>query len=185
MRKNIWLAIMLALLVPAMLFTVSCAKKDVQATPEPTPEPEMTTEDTSSEDAMLEQKRMEEERLAAEAAAKEAAMQAFVNQNIHFDFDSAALTPEAQAILSAKAELLMANPDLTATIEGHCDSRGTDAYNMALGERRADSAKAFLIDMGISSSRLTTISYGEERPLDPGQNEAAYAQNRRCQFVIN
>ncbi len=184
MRKNIWLAILLALIVPAMLFTVSCAKKEVQAAPEPTPEPAMV-EETTPEDTISEQERMEQERLAAEAAAKEAAMRAFVNQNINFAFDSSSLTPTAQEILSTKAEFLMANPDTTVTIEGHCDSRGTDAYNMALGERRAESAKAFLTDMGISASRMTTISYGEERPLDPSQNEEAYAKNRRCQFDIN
>ena len=68
--------------------------------------------------------------------------------------------------------------------EGHCDDRGTLEYNLALGERRAQSARAYLIDLGISSSRLTTISYGEERPLDTGRNEEAWAKNRRSQFVI-
>ena len=71
------------------------------------------------------------------------------------------------------------------TIEGHCDERGTDEYNLALGDRRANSAKSFLVDLGISPRRLTTISFGEERPLDPRHNEEAWAKNRRCEFVID
>jgi peptidoglycan-associated lipoprotein len=71
------------------------------------------------------------------------------------------------------------------TIEGHCDERGTNEYNLALGDRRAESAKSFLIDLGIDSSRLTTISYGEERPVDPRNMEEAWAKNRRDHFVVN
>jgi peptidoglycan-associated lipoprotein len=108
----------------------------------------------------------------------------FENEHIHFSFDSAVLTNEAQDILIEKAAWLKENPGITVLIEGHCDERGTNEYNMALGERRAKSAKAFLIHLGISSNRLDTISYGEERPLDPRQNEEAWAKNRRDQFVI-
>lgn len=185
MRKNIWLAMLLVLIVPAMLFTVSCAKKEVMEQPEQVqqqPEPEPTPEPT---DEMSEQERLERERLAAEAAAMHEAFKAFTAQNINFEFDSSALTPTAQDILTAKAELLMKNPEVRVTIEGHCDPRGTEAYNMALGERRAASAKAFLVDMGIDATRLTTISYGEERLLDTAANEEAYAINRRCQFLID
>jgi peptidoglycan-associated lipoprotein len=71
------------------------------------------------------------------------------------------------------------------TVEGHCDERGTDGYNKALGERRAEAVKEFLVTLGISSNRLNTISYGEERPIAMGQNEASWAKNRRAQFVIN
>jgi peptidoglycan-associated lipoprotein len=77
------------------------------------------------------------------------------------------------------------NQDLTVTVEGHCDERGTGTYNMALGDRRAESAKNFLINLGISANRLSTISYGEERPIATGQNEVAWAKNRRAQFQIN
>ena len=76
------------------------------------------------------------------------------------------------------------NPDANIVIEGHCDDRGTNAYNLALGERRAESVKAFLADLGIESARMTTISYGEEKPLDLGQNEEAWAKNRRAEFVL-
>jgi peptidoglycan-associated lipoprotein len=75
--------------------------------------------------------------------------------------------------------------DATVTIEGHCDERGTNAYNMALGQRRADAAKDFLVNLGVDATRLTTISYGEEQPVDYGHNEEAWAKNRRDHFVLN
>ena len=90
-----------------------------------------------------------------------------MQEDIYFDFDKSTLTPAAQDNLLRKAEWLRENPDATVTIEGHCDERGTNEYNLALGDRRAESAKAFLADLGIDPSRLTTISYGEERPVDP------------------
>jgi peptidoglycan-associated lipoprotein len=84
-----------------------------------------------------------------------------------------------------KAEWLRENPARTVTIEGHCDDRGTNEYNLALGDRRAESAKTFLVDLGIDATRLITISYGEERPVDPRSNEEAWAKNRRDHFVVN
>ena len=177
MRKNVWFVLTLVLILPAMLLSVSCAKQEVASAPEataPAPEPE-PARDTSSEDMA------DEDAQRALAAAK----QAFVNQDVYFEFDSSALLPSAQQLLATKAELLNANADIYATIEGHCDERGTDAYNMALGQRRADAAKAYLVNLGVSASRLSTISYGEERPVDPGHNEAAWAQNRRAHFTID
>jgi len=111
------------------------------------------------------------------------AFKAFTAQDINFDFDSSALRPDAQQILQSKADLLQRNPEVKAVIEGHCDDRGTEAYNMALGERRAESAKAFLVNLGIAANRLSTISYGEEKPLDLDSTEEAYAKNRRAHFV--
>jgi peptidoglycan-associated lipoprotein len=95
------------------------------------------------------------------------------------------LTERARSSLTNKAQYLLFHPDVPVTIEGHCDSRGTEAYNMALGERRAESVKMFLVDLGIGADRLSTISYGEERPIDRGHNETAWAKNRRVQFVKN
>ena len=108
-----------------------------------------------------------------------------MQEDIYFDFDKSTLTPSAQDSLLRKAEWLRENPDATVTIEGHCDNRGTNEYNLALGDRRAESAKAFLVDLGIDASRLTTISYGEERPVDPRNNEEAWSKNRRDHFVVN
>jgi peptidoglycan-associated lipoprotein len=107
-----------------------------------------------------------------------------LNQNILFDYDSAELTEQAKGLLREKAAWLQANPADTVTIEGHCDERGTTVYNLALGERRAKAARNYLVDLGVSGSRLSTVSYGEEKPLDPAPTEAAYRINRRAQFVI-
>ncbi len=113
-----------------------------------------------------------------------AARNMFINENIHFDFDKYNLLPLAQQILQKKAEWLWNNHDVTVIIEGHCDERGTNEYNLALGDRRAESARTYLINLGIAGSRLTTISYGEERPVDSGHNEVAWAKNRRAHFII-
>lgn len=101
---------------------------------------------------------------------------------IFFAFDSNELTQESRAVLTEKAELLKANPGLNLLVEGHCCDIGTNEYNMALGERRARAAYEFLILMGVDSSRLSIISYGEERPAVEGTTEAARAQNRRDEF---
>jgi peptidoglycan-associated lipoprotein len=106
-------------------------------------------------------------------------------EDIFYDFDRSLLTPAAQDNLMRKAAWLRANPKATVTIEGHADERGTNEYNLALGDRRADSAKAFLVDLGIAASSLTTISYGEERPVCAQQNEECWAKNRRAHFVVN
>jgi peptidoglycan-associated lipoprotein len=87
-------------------------------------------------------------------------------------------------ILKENAALLHKYPKVKIQIEGHCDERGTNEYNLALGERRANSTRNYLISLGISPDRISTISYGEERPLDPGHNEEAWAKNRRAHFVI-
>jgi peptidoglycan-associated lipoprotein len=108
-----------------------------------------------------------------------------MQEDIYFDFDKASLTPAAQDNLLRKAEWLRENSDVTVTIEGHCDSRGTNEYNLALGDRRAESAKAFLVDLGIGAARITTISYGEERPVCTQQNDECWSKNRRDNFVVN
>jgi len=118
-------------------------------------------------------------------AAKEAAPQEDVTlQDINFDFDKSNIRPDARVIMKANADMLLKNKNYNIIIEGHCDERGTAEYNMALGERRAQEAKKYLINLGVDASRMKTISYGEERPLDPGSNENAWAKNRRAHFVI-
>jgi peptidoglycan-associated lipoprotein len=198
MMKRKWIILAMLFVIPAMLFTVSCAKKAVMTEP--------STTDTSAADeaarqaelekqkAMESQKQLEEERLAAERAAalKAEAMQRdmmmsknrFLSENVYFDFDKATLDYQAQELLKQKAMWLRDFPDANVVIEGHCDERGTNAYNLALGERRAESAKAFLVNLGISGARLTTISYGEEKPVDMGHNEESWAKNRRAAFAL-
>jgi len=111
-------------------------------------------------------------------------MRTFEGEKIYFDYDKSELRPEARTALKKKAEWLRNNLGFSARIEGHCDERGTNEYNLALGERRANAAWRFLNALGISGSRLTTISYGEERPADPGQNDDAWSKNRRDEFKL-
>ena len=195
MGKKIGVNLLTVLLVAGLFFTVSCAKKTVVSEPEGTQiEQEETTtgetdqmtgdEMTAAEKAKqreLEEQRLKEQR---EKEARKAAKARFVNKNIHFEFDKSELTAKAQQILKKKAGWLEKNPDEDVLIEGHCDERGTTEYNLALGERRAQAARDFLINMGISSSRISYVSYGEEKPLDPAGNPEAWAKNRRAEFVI-
>ena len=103
---------------------------------------------------------------------------------VHFDLDQADLRSDATAALDAKIPILQANPTVTLRIAGHTDERGSDEYNLALGQRRAAAAKRYLVEHGIAESRLETISYGEERPVAQGHDEDAWAQNRRAEFEI-
>ena len=196
MRKKLTWSMVLGIFLLMVFFTASCSRKTVQTEPEQTTQPEVKkAPDTSTgetenaknlEDERGEQARkLEQERLRAEKASREAARQAFLNENIPFEFDSAALTKSAQQILKRKADYLRVNPGVMATVEGHCDERGTQIYNVALGDRRAISVKEYLVALGIDDSRLGTISYGEERPLSNGHDETSWAMNRRAQFVIN
>lgn len=109
---------------------------------------------------------------------------AFEEEMIFFEFDRYDLTPEAKVVLERKAKWLKANPGYRIRIEGHCDERGTNEYNLALGDRRANAAKSYLIYLGIEPERISTISYGEERPLDPRHTEEAYSKNRRAEFKL-
>lgn len=181
MQKKLCVSLALLLVIPGLLFTASCAKKKIKSG---TSLSQLAEEEPAKQRALEEERRQAEERRLAEERKKLAARNTFINEDIHFEFDRSDLLPEAQAILKKKAAWLRNNPDVSVIIEGHCDERGTNEYNLALGDRRAESAKAFLIDLGISGSRLKTISYGEERPLDPRHNEEAWAKNRRAHFVI-
>jgi peptidoglycan-associated lipoprotein len=105
-------------------------------------------------------------------------------QPVFFELDSSEINAAGQAVLNANAGVLKQYPTWSVTIEGHCDERGTAEYNLALGERRAVSARAYLVSLGISASRLRTVSYGKEFPFDPGRDETAFAKNRRAHFVI-
>lgn len=102
---------------------------------------------------------------------------------IYFPFDSSNLSAQAKQVLKENADYLSANPGTKVVLEGHCDERGTEEYNLALGERRARSAFEYLRSLGVSKERVTTVSYGESRPADPAKNEAAYAKNRRVECV--
>jgi peptidoglycan-associated lipoprotein len=105
-------------------------------------------------------------------------------KDIHFDFDRYDIRPEDTQILKENAALLSKYPQVKVQVEGHCDERGTNEYNLALGERRASAAKKYLLSLGISTDRISSISYGEEKPQDTGHDEEAWSKNRRGHFVI-
>ena len=105
-------------------------------------------------------------------------------EDIFFDFDRANLRPDALDAMERNARALEETPGIRLVLEGHCDERGTTEYNLALGEKRAKAAREFLVRYGIDASRLRVVSYGEERPFDPGHDEAAWAKNRRVHFVV-
>jgi len=108
----------------------------------------------------------------------------FASDKVYFDFDRATIKPSETGKLDEVVSYLKANPTHAVQIEGHCDERGTEQYNLSLGERRALAAREYLVTAGIQPERVFTISYGESRPADPGHNEAAWAKNRRCEFVL-
>ncbi len=104
-------------------------------------------------------------------------------KRINFDFDKYNVRTDAVPALKENAGWLKENANVKIIVEGHCDERGTNEYNMALGERRANSAKNYLVNLGVGADRVSTVSFGEERPLDSGHDEGAWAQNRRAEFV--
>lgn len=108
----------------------------------------------------------------------------FKAQTVYFDFDSSVIKATERSKIDFVANYLKSNPETKIQVEGHCDERGTEEYNRALGERRALAIREYLINAGVSGSRIYTISYGEDKPVDPGHNEAAWAKNRRGEFVL-
>jgi peptidoglycan-associated lipoprotein len=171
MKRKYWVILAMLFIVPGLMLTASCAKKAVK--------PEAAV----SKAAEVAKTPAPAPAAPAGDSAALAAREKFMKQDVNFAFDSAVLDATAQAILKDKAAYLKSNSAAT-TIEGHCDERGTVAYNVALGERRAEAAKAFLVNLGVPAAKMTTISYGKEKPLDPGHNEQAWAKNRRAHFVL-
>lgn len=137
---------------------------------------------TDDKDRELREKALREEEARRLKVAAEKAL--FESEDVHFEFDQAILSETDKQILNKKAKWLKDFPTAKASIEGHCDERGSAEYNLALGQRRADAAMTYLTTLGIEASRLSTISYGKEKPLDPGHDEAAWAKNRRAHFAL-
>jgi peptidoglycan-associated lipoprotein len=172
-----WLTL---LMVTVLAFgaAAGCSRKQPPATDDRSRVEPPPATDTADADADAARRAEEEARRARESAY------ASIQAPIYFDFDRSDLREDARQTLQAKAEALRQFPDIRIRIEGHCDERGTVEYNLALGERRAEAARAYLVDLGIDPDRMTTISYGEERPAMEGQNEGAWSQNRRDEFVV-
>lgn len=125
------------------------------------------------------------EDLPAGAAATQSYLAEQIGDRVQFGYDSYTLSTQARQVLLSQAKWLQRFPNLTITIEGHCDERGTREYNLALGERRANSAKSYLVALGVSENRINVVSYGKERPAAAGSNEQAWAKNRRAVSVID
>ena len=165
------------LLASFALLTLGCGHKAQPETPAPasqdtpTYEPQTVTPTVNSE--------------PMSAKGLDQSQRATLEDRISFDYDRSDLTADSRDKLSAKAEILRSMSNLSLRIEGHADERGSDEYNLALSNRRAISAMRFLMDHGISQDRLETVGYGEEKPLDSGENEAAWAKNRRDEFRVS
>jgi peptidoglycan-associated lipoprotein len=103
---------------------------------------------------------------------------------VYFDYDDSTLRPDAREALRKNATFLKSNTGVAVEVQGNCDERGTEEYNLALGKRRAEAAKSYLVDLGVNSSRVATVSFGEEKPVAVGHDEASWAKNRRSDFVV-
>ena len=185
-----WVSLIFLLVIFVAFLAPSCGKKEIRSEPVMSEEEARRRAEEEARRREMEKQAGIQEQTLKEEGLREGQEKArserdmFENEDIPFEFDSAKLSDQAQQILRAKAEWLRKNPRAQIIIEGHCDERGTNEYNLALGDRRAFAAKTFLVDLGIDQSRITTVSYGEERPLDPRSNEEAWAKNRRDHFVI-
>jgi peptidoglycan-associated lipoprotein len=132
-----------------------------------------------------EEERMRRERdAAAERARSTEELRSVIASVINFDYDRADIRSGDARSLDYKVGVLLANPGVRLRISGHCDERGSDEYNLALGNRRANSSKQYLVSHGIDAGRIETVSFGEERPMEQGHNEASWAKNRRAEFEI-
>lgn len=178
-----WNVVIVAIMALSLFVAAGCAKKSTTSTP---PEKQVEVKDDSEWTPPPAEPQIDEKALAAEAEAraKSEAVEELTSVTIHFDFDSYVLKEEARAILALKANIMRKYTDLTVVIEGHCDERGTEEYNLALGERRARAAYEHLVILGVDPARMKIVSYGEEKPVDPGHNESAWWQNRRAEFVV-
>ncbi len=158
-----------------LVLAVGCARAPKQAA-EPSPrelyQPSLAEDETSERPRRPDVK----EKIAFEE------IDPSLCQRIHFDFDKSAIKAEFEAGLRTNAKWIKENPEYDVLIEGHCDERGSNEYNIGLGERRAESTKKYLVELGVAPNRLITKSWGEEKPLDLGKTEEAYALNRRAEF---
>ena len=193
-RNSICIGIMTVIFCISMMLMTGCAKKAVSKDEglvagekkAAAAQSEATAKEEAARKLAAEQQKEDVKELAlkrdaAAAAAAEKEQTAF--EDIYFVFDKSTIEPEAREILKRLASLLGSNKNYTLVVEGHCDERGTIEYNLALGQRRADAAMKYLVDLGLDKGSIKTITYGKERPLDPGHDEEAWAKNRRAHFL--
>ena len=193
MKKRMSAVLIAFVFVCSSLLLSSCAKKQIQVSDTVSPPAaEQKVDDAAKAKAEEEAGKRAEEEATNQARQRElekrkafdAQFRMFESEHIYFAFDKWDLTAESQALLKQKANWLRDNAFYSVRIDGHCDERGTNEYNLALGERRAQVAKKFLMNLGISGDHISTLSYGEERPAGPGHNEQAWSKNRRDEFKL-
>jgi len=171
------------------LLSGGCAKKELVkgegTAPAAATQPGEKQPSTKPEvkEEMVHERNVKEAPTTSADESKSATMPLVSLENIYFDFDSYVLSAQARETLTRNADLIKKNAAVNIQITGNCDERGSDEYNLALGEKRAKAAMNYLTTLGVSASRLSVISYGKEKPLDPGHDEAAWAKNRRDEFV--
>lgn len=186
--KNFGRGLCYVVFISLIFFFAGCEKKKVEQVSEITPPQQQGAGTTPSAPGPKDDITMPGAQAGggqeAGAVNLTGAAKAFEDNDIHFDYDSFSIRPEDRKILAEKASYLNAKPNVKIRVEGHADERGTTEYNLALGERRANAAKEYLVFLGINAARISTVSFGEEKPLDPAQTEEAYALNRRGHFVI-
>jgi len=202
-RKSICIGIMTVIFCISMMLMTGCAKKAVSkdeglVAGEKKAAAAQSEADIKKKEAEAAAKEEAARKLAAEqqkedvkelalkrdaAAAATAEKEQTAFEDIYFAFDKSTIESEAREILKRLASLLDSNKNYSLVIEGHCDERGTVEYNLALGQRRADAAMKYLVDLGLDKESIKTITYGKERPLNPGQDEEAWAKNRRAHFL--
>jgi peptidoglycan-associated lipoprotein len=178
--------------VPALaaVLVLTACKKDPPPPPEPTgPTAEELAEQARRDSIAAAERAAREaaEAAARERAAREAAVRearAVLEQPVYFDYDESELTSQAESVLREKVDILRASPAVQMRIEGHADERGTNEYNLALGNSRAEAVRQFFTSFGLSGDRFAIVSYGEERPVAMGSNESAWERNRRAEFVF-
>lgn len=186
--KQIGFGALILLFFISSLFLLSCTKKiksEGTVTKPPTAmedKTEKSKKEIGSKERELREKALREEEARRQKEAAERAR--FESEDIYFDFDQYLLSDSAKQNLNRKAQWLKQFPSAKALIEGHCDERGSAEYNLALGQKRADAAMQYLISLGISANRLSSVSFGEEKPMDPRSTEEAWAKNRRAHFVL-
>ncbi len=204
MKRNLVIATLLVFAFSSIFLLTSCAKKqliteekEMEAPPkeaakveEEKPAVPAAKEEEMKEEAKierlkeLEEAKKEEVPVEEEKAWMERRAAKFEAESIYFDFDKSFIKLEYRPVLQEKAAFLKDYPDMRVRIEGNCDERGTNEYNLALGDRRSNSAKNFLVSLGIAADRIEMISYGEERPRALGHNEDSWSQNRRDDFIL-
>ncbi len=191
MRANRTLLCLTALAMLAVLTACGGGRPPVVAAPPPPPpadtadSSESTMPDLQPVDTGPDIQRMGNERIDEGLIDMGPGGESGPLDDIHFGYDQFTLTGEAQAVLERHALWLQTHRGIRVTIEGHCDERGTIEYNLALGDQRAQTAREYLVGLGVAPERLTTVSYGKERPVDPGHHEQAWARNRRAHFVVS